>query len=75
MTCTDLIKRELLNGNKIDKFKLMRMSKDNSVCLAQRIHELQKDGWNISRRSKKGKGTLREYYLEQEEIERLKAKA
>lgn len=73
MTCTDLIKRELLNGNKINKFKLMNLSNVNSVSLAQRICELRHEGWNILDKTIKGKGGLKEYYLMPEEIERLKA--
>lgn len=70
MTTTEYIKKELLRGHKINKFGLM--NKTGSVCLAQRILDLKNEGWDIRGRSVKGKGSLREYYLEKAEIERLK---
>ena len=70
MTTLEFVKKELLKGKKINKFGLM--NKTGSVCLAQRILDLENEGWTIERRSVKGKGTLREYWLKKDEIQRLK---
>ena len=61
----------LLEGKRINKFDLLSVA--NSVCLPQRILDIrQTKGWNISVKSRKGKGTLREYWLEPAEIARIK---
>ena len=48
------------------------MTPTHSVCLAQRVEELRKSGWNILDRQVKGKGGLKEYYLEPSQISHLK---
>lgn len=70
-TTQDIVEEMLLKGMHINKFDLL--SATNSVCLPQRILDIrQQKGWNISSRSVKGKGTLREYWLEDDEIARIK---
>lgn len=71
-TTSEILQDMLLKGRKINKFNFL--DETNSVCLAQRILELRQMGWNIRSRSIKGKGNLREYWLEREEIDRLKNK-
>ena len=70
-TTQEIVEELLLQGRHINKFDLLSVA--NSVCLPQRILDIrQQKGWNISSRSVKGKGTLREYWLEPEEIARIK---
>lgn len=69
MTSLDTVKTMLLNGMCINKFDLL--SAANSVCLAQRVNDLRNEGWNVQSKSIKGKGTLRCYWLDPEEIDRL----
>ena len=71
-TTSEILQDMLLKGRKINKFNFL--DETNSVCLAQRILELRQQGWNIRSRSIKGKGNLREYWLDREEINRLKMK-
>ncbi len=70
-TTQEVVEELLLQGKHINKFDLLSVA--NSVCLSQRILDIrQQKGWNISSRSVKGKGTLKEFWLEPEEIERIK---
>lgn len=71
-TTSEQLQSMLLSGVKINKFKFLDAT--NSVCLAQRILELRQMGWNIRSRAIKGKGNLREYWLDREEIDRIKGK-
>ena len=71
-TTSEILQDMLLKGRKINKFNFL--DETNSVCLAQRILELRQMGWNIRSRAIKGKGNLREYWLDKEEIDRLKTK-
>ena len=70
-TSQQIAEEMLLSGQKVNKYTFL--SAANSVCLAQRILDIrQQKGWNINSASVKGKGTLKEYWLEKEEIERIK---
>lgn len=72
-TSQELVEELLLSGKHINKFDLLSIG--HTVCLAQRILDIrQQKGWNISSASVKGKGTLKEYWLEPEEIERIKGR-
>ena len=77
-TSIEDVKRLLLSGKRINKRDLERENYINSSCLSQRIYDLRhlpKYGcldWDIKWRSVPGKGTLREFWLEPEEIERIK---
>lgn len=69
-TTQEITEDLLLSGKRITKFTLLSVA--NSVCLAQRIMDIrQSKGWNISSDTVKGKGTLREYWLEPDEIKRI----
>lgn len=70
MTTTEALMEALLDGRHLTKFDFLEMT--NSVCLAQRVLELRQEGWNIKDKAVKGKGNLREYWLEPEEIARIK---
>lgn len=70
-TTQEIVEELLLQGKHINKFDLLSVA--NSVCLSQRILDIrQQKGWNISSRSVKGKGTLKEFWLEPDEIARIK---
>lgn len=70
-TTQEIVEDLLLQGKHINKFDLLSMA--NSVCLAQRILDIKEQkGWNICSKSVPGKGTLKEYWLEPEEIARIK---
>ena len=70
-TTQEIVEELLLQGKHINKFDLLSMA--NSVCLAQRILDIKEQkGWNICSKSVQGKGTLKEYWLPPEEIERIK---
>lgn len=72
-TTQEIVEDMLLTGKHINKFDLLTVA--NSVCLAQRILDIrQQKAWNISSKAVKGKGTLREYWLEPDEIARIKGK-
>lgn len=77
-TSIEDVKRLLLSGRHISKEDLRRENYVNSSCLSQRIYDLRhlaKYGcldWDIKWRSVPGKGTLREFWLEPEEIARIK---
>jgi hypothetical protein len=62
----------LLDGRHLTKFDFLDMT--NSVCLAQRVLELRQEGWDIKDKPVKGKGNLREYWLEQKEINRIRVR-
>lgn len=70
-TTQEIVEDLLLQGKHINKFDLLSMA--NSVCLAQRILDIKEQkGWNICSKSVPGKGTLKEYWLEPDEIARIK---
>lgn len=70
-TTQEIVEEMLLKGKHINKFDLLSVA--NSVCLAQRILDIKEQkGWNIRSASVKGKGTLKEYWLEADEIARIK---
>ena len=70
-TTQEIVEELLLQGKHINKFDLLSMA--NSVCLAQRILDIKEQrGWNICSKSVPGKGTLKEYWLEPDEIARIK---
>lgn len=72
-TTQDIVEEMLLQGKHINKFDLLSVA--NSVCLAQRILDIREQkGWNIQSKSVPGKGTLKEYWLEPEEIARIREK-
>lgn len=72
-TTQEIVEDMLLTGKKINKYDLLRAA--NSVCLAQRILDIRQEKmWNISYETVKGKGTLRQYWLEPEEIARITGK-
>lgn len=73
-TSSEILQEALLSGRALTKFDFMDITPTHSVCLAQRVEELRKDGWVILDRQVKGKGNLKEYYLEKSEIERLNAR-
>lgn len=70
LTSQEVLQELLLDGRRVNKFTFLHES--GSVCLAQRVLELRQTGWNIRSRAIKGKGALREYWLEPEEIQRIK---
>lgn len=71
-TTTEILMEALLDGRHLTKFDFLNMT--NSVCLAQRVLELRQEGWDIKDKPVKGKGNLREYWLEQKEINRIRAR-
>ena len=63
----------LLDGRRITKFDFAKETDVHSVCLSQRVYEIRHNyGWDVKGRSVPGKGTLREFWLEPEEIKRIK---
>lgn len=73
-TTTEEVKEMLLSGRHITKLDLFYESEIASSCLPQRIYDIRREtDWDIKSQSVKGKGTLREYWLEPEEIERIKS--
>lgn len=79
LTTRDVAEKMLLEGRRINKFTFLNETSQllgiASVCLAQRILEIrQEKGWNICSGQVKGKGTLKEYWLDQEEINRITGK-
>ena len=71
-TTTEILMEALLDGRHLTKFDFLDMT--NSVCLAQRVLELRQEGWDIKDKPVKGKGNLREYWLEQKEINRIRVR-
>lgn len=71
-TSSEILQDLLLKGRKVNKFTFLDYT--NSVCLAQRVLELRQLGWNIRSRAIKGKGNLREYWLDREEIDRINSR-
>ena len=71
-TTKEILQAALLMGKSITKFDFMNLTPQSSVCIAQRVKELRKDGWLILTRTVKGKGGLVEYYLPDDEIVRLR---
>ena len=71
LTSQEILEELLLDGRKVNKFTFLKES--GSVCLAQRILDIRQTlGWNIRSRAIKGKGAFREYWLDPEEIQRIK---
>jgi len=60
----------LLNGEHINKGDFH--AKYHTFTLTQRIKELRRDGWNIKSKTIPGKKGMVEYWLEPDEIERIK---
>jgi hypothetical protein len=72
LTTQERLEELLLDGRKVNKFSFLQET--GSVCLAQRILDIrQTKNWNIRSKAIKGKGALREYWLEPSEIKRIKA--
>ena len=70
-TTVEILEALLLDGRKVNKFSFLQET--GSVCLAQRILDIrQTKNWNIRSKAIKGKGALREYWLEPSEIKRIK---
>lgn len=70
-TTQQIVEEMLLDGKRITKFNMLNAT--NSVCLAQRIHDIKRTkGWFIRDGIVKGKGNLKQYWLEPEEIKRIK---
>ena len=75
-TTTDEVKQMLLSGRHITKLDLFYESEISSSCLPQRIYDIRHTtDWNIRSKSVKGKGTLREYWLDPDEIRRIKGQS
>lgn len=71
VTSQEKLERMLLSGDRVNKF--LFYERTGTVCLAQRILDIKQDkGWFIRSRTIKGKGTLREYWLDKDEISRIK---
>lgn len=60
----------LLNGEHINKGDFH--AKYHTFTLTQRIEELRRDGWNIKSKTIPGRKGMVEYWLEPDEIERIK---
>ena len=74
-TTEQQVKEMLLQGRHITKVDLFWETEVNSSCLPQRVHDIKRNlGWDIKSRCVKGKGTLKEYWLEPEEIARITGK-
>lgn len=72
ITTVERLQELLLDGRRVNKFTFLHET--GSVCLAQRILDIRQTlGWNIRSRAIKGKGALREYWLDPEEIQRIKS--
>lgn len=75
-TTTEEVMDMLLQGRHITKLDLFYESEINSSCLPQRIYDIKHlTDWNIQSKCVKGKGSLREYWLEPEEIKRIKGQS
>lgn len=59
-----------MNGEHINKAEFH--SKYHTFTLTQRIEELRRDGWNIKSKTIPGRKGMVEYWLEAEEIARIK---
>lgn len=71
-TTLQVTKELLLTGRHIN-FRDLEANTDIKSCkLTQRVYDLRQSGWNIKSGIVKGKGGLKEYWLEPQEIERLK---
>ena len=69
----ELVRNMLLSGRHINKVDMRNESEINYDCLPQRIKDIRyKTDWDIKHRSVPGRGTLREYWVEPEEIQRIK---
>ena len=72
LTTQERLEELLLDGRKVNKFTFLQET--GSVCLAQRVLDIRQTlNWNVKSRAIKGKGALREYWLEPDEIRRIKA--
>ena len=75
-TTTEEVKAMLLSGRHITKLDLFFESEKSSSCLPQRMYDIRHEtDWNIRSKSVKGKGTLREYWLDADEIKRIKGQS
>lgn len=75
ITTEQLVREMLLSGRHISKVDMREASVINSDCLPQRIKDIRyKTDWDIKYRSVPGKGSLREYWLEPQEIARIREK-
>jgi len=71
-TTLQVTKELLLTGRHIN-FRDLEANTDIKSCkLTQRVYDLRQSGWNIESAIVKGKGGLKEYWLEPSEIERIK---
>lgn len=59
----------LLNGEHINKSDFH--AKYHTFTLTQRIEELRRDGWNIKSKTIPGRKGMVEYWLDQDEINRI----
>ena len=72
MTTSEIAQALLLEGRRITKFDFLQEAR--SVCLPQRIEELRNDlHWAVQSKAIKGRKGLVEYWLEPNEIKRIKA--
>lgn len=71
-TTQEIAEEMLLKGMRITKFDFLNAT--NSTCLQQRIYDIKRKGWHIRCGIRKGKGSLKEYWLDPEEIERITGK-
>lgn len=72
-TTQQIVEEMLLDGKRITKFDMLNAT--NSVCLAQRILDIkQTKGWHIRDGIVKGKGSLKQYWLDPDEIKRITGK-
>lgn len=69
-TVKELAQEEMLNGNRINKGDFH--AKYKTFTLTQRVEEIRKDGWDVKSKTIPGKRGMVEYWLEPEEIERIK---
>lgn len=68
----ELAKWHLLNGDHINKGDFHQ--KYHTFTLTQRINEIRDDGWDVQSKTIPGKNGMVEYWLEPEEIERIKGR-
>ena len=60
----------MLNGNHITKGDFH--AKYKTFTLTQRVEEIRKDGWDVKSKTIPGRRGMVEYWLEPEEIDRIK---
>lgn len=69
-TVKEIAKELLLKGERINKGQFH--AQYNTFTLTQRIEEIRKEGWVIKSKTIPGRRGMVEYWLEPEEIQRLK---